>query len=116
MAEGLARSFLGTRFSIQSAGSSPSFVHPLAIQVMQEIGIDISRQRSKSVSEIKTDSVDIVITLCQEEVCPVLPIATKVLHWALPDPAAEKDSLLAQLEAFRAVRNEIYQKLKTQFL
>ena len=115
MAEGLARAVLGKDFSIQSAGSSPSFVHPLAIQVMQELGIDISQQKSKSVSEINVNSIGLVITLCQEEVCPTLPRKTRVLHWSLMDPAAVKGPLETQLKAFRSVRDEIYQKLKTEF-
>jgi len=115
MAEGLARSILRKSFSIQSAGSSPSFVHPLAIQVMQEIGIDISKQRSKSVTEIKTESIDLVITLCQEEVCPTLPQKTKILHWALPDPARLKGTTEDNLVAFRSVRDQIHSLLKIQF-
>jgi len=115
MAEGLARTVLGKTFLIQSAGSSPSFVHPLAIKVMQELGIDISQQKSKPVTEIKTESIDLVITLCQEEVCPTLPQKTRVVHWGLRDPAAVRGPLEAQLDAFRAVRDEIHHKLKTEF-
>ena len=70
MAEGLARALLGPHTLIQSAGSHPSRVHPMAIEVMAEIGIDISHHRSKSVDTLAPASIDTVITLCDEEVCP----------------------------------------------
>ncbi|MDB5037664.1 MAG: protein tyrosine phosphatase [Bacteriovoracaceae bacterium] len=110
MAEGLARHFLDKKHTIQSAGSKPSSINPLAIQVLEEMGIDISKQRSKAVDSIDPKSVDVVITLCAEEVCPVFLGKAKRLHWPLPDPAAvgpESD----RLAAFRKIRDEIRERL-----
>ena len=81
MAEGLARALLGDRVEVQSGGSRPSKVNPYAIEAMAALGIDISGQRSKSVDEIDPAGLDAVITLCAEEVCPVLPGTVRRLHW-----------------------------------
>ena len=113
MAEGLARARFGPRVRVQSAGSRPSKVTPLAIQVMAELDIDISRRQSKSVDTIDPASVDTVITLCAEEVCPAFLSLTRRLHWALPDPAAATGSKADRLERFRAVRDEIARRLRT---
>ena len=113
MTEGLARHLLGERFHVQSAGSKPSVVNPLAILVMKEIGIDISTHHSKSVSEIDHDNIDWVITLCAEEVCPVFLGKAKRLHWPLPDPAIVVGSESERLRSFRMVRELIREKLKT---
>jgi len=88
MAEGLARSILADRIDVISAGSQPSKVNPHAIEAMADIGIDISQHRSKSVDEIDPSGIDLVVTLCAEEVCPVFPEATRRLHWPIPDPAS----------------------------
>ena len=113
MAEGLARTLFGGLVRVQSAGSAPSRVHPHAIEAMREIGIDITGQHSKSVAAIDAASIDAVITLCAEEVCPVWPGAFARLHWALPDPAsAEPGASAATLAArFRAVRDELRGRL-----
>jgi len=100
MAEGIARQMIGDRLRIQSAGSAPSRVNPLAVQALAEIGIDASAQRSKSVDEIDRATVDTVITLCAEEVCPLWLGDARRLHWPHPDPGAS-------LESFRAVRVEL---------
>lgn len=81
MAEGLARRLLGPRAEVMSAGSQPATVNPYAIEVMGEIGIDITGQRSKSVDEVDPSSVDLVVTLCAEEVCPILPGRVRRLRW-----------------------------------
>lgn len=113
MAEGLARQlFPGHR--IQSAGSRPSQVNPYAIEVLAEQGIDISGHSSKSVQDIDPATVDLVITLCAEEVCPLFLGRVERLHWPIPDPASE-DSSLAPEELrtrFRAGRDEIRQRLE----
>src|SRR5689334_9660350 len=88
MAEGLARTLFGGLVRVQSAGSAPARINPHAIAAMREIGIDITGQHSKSVDAIDPASVDAVITLCAEEVCPVWPGAFARLHWPLPDPAS----------------------------
>ena len=111
MAEGLARARFGDRVRVQSAGSRPAKVNPLAIQVMREIGIDISGQKSKSVDTIEPSSVDLVITLCAEEVCPAFLGLHRQLHWGLPDPTAKTGSSADRLRAFRRVRDEIAKRL-----
>lgn len=107
MAEGLARRLFGRRAVVESAGSQPSRVNPLAIEAMKEIGIDLSSHRSKSVDEIDPVGVDAVITLCAEEVCPVGLAGARRLHWPIPDPAGEG----ATLDRFRAARDAILHKL-----
>lgn len=115
LAEGIARSMIravapGSR--VYSAGSQPAFVRPQAIEVMKEIGIDISRHESKAISAIPIAGVDLVITLCAEEVCPVLPGGVKHLHWPIEDPAGHEDEPEeAQLERFRVARDTIQKRL-----
>jgi len=113
MAEGLARHLFGDKIHVQSAGSKPSHVRPLAIKAMAELGIDISHHQSKSVNEINISDLDCVITLCAEEVCPVLPGKTKRLHWPIPDPAAKAGTDAEKLEAFREARGAIKSRLET---
>jgi arsenate reductase len=107
MAEGIARQLAGDRMAIQSAGSAPSRVNPLAVQALAEIGIDASGQHSKSVDEIDRTTVDTVITLCAEEVCPIYLGAARRLHWPLPDPAGHSEGEEATLERFRSVRDDL---------
>lgn len=111
MAEGLARQLFGPSYTIQSAGSRPSFVHPLAVQALGELGIDTSGQSSKSVQNIDLSGVDLIITLCADEVCPVAPGRIRRLHWPLPDPAAPAENEAQQFEAFRKVRDELAERL-----
>lgn len=114
MAEGLARHlFPGLR--VQSAGSRPGRVNPQAIEVMAELGIDISAHRSKSVEEIDPAGVDLVITLCAEEVCPVFWGRVERHHWPIPDPACRlADPTPEQLrEPMRVARDEIRRRLET---
>jgi len=114
MAEGLARARFGSAAQVASAGSAPRFVHPLAIEAMRELGIDISRQRSKHVNEFQNEDIDVVVTLCAEEVCPVFLRARHRLHWPLPDPAANLEGLSVeeQLQQFRAARDAIRARLE----
>jgi arsenate reductase (thioredoxin) len=115
MAEGLARQMLGPDVTVLSAGSAPSSVNPHAVEAMAELGIDISAQRSKSVEDIDTEALDLVVTLCAEEVCPVLPGRVRRLHWPIPDPAS-KDSTIspdAMRTRFRTARDEIKSRLAT---
>jgi len=109
MAEGLARHLLGGRATVASAGSAPSQVNPYAVEAMAEIGIDISGQHSKSVGDIDPAGVDLVVTLCAEEVCPVLPGRVRRLHWPIADPASNDPSLTPDdlRGRFRAARDEI---------
>ena len=111
IAEGLARSSAPPNWDIYSAGSEPAIVHPLAIEVLSEMGIDISDARSKGLDEVPLEKADFIATLCAEEACPVLPKEPEHLNWAVPDPAAQRDQLRFQLETFRATRDEIKVKV-----
>lgn len=114
MAEGLARELFGATRPVLSAGSAPSRVNPYAIEVMCELGIDLTTHRSKSVEEIDPAAVDTVITLCAEEVCPVFLGGARRLHWPIPDPASPDPTLLREemLARFRAARDSLRQKLE----
>ncbi len=112
MAEGIARSLAPAGVKISSAGSAPSRLNPLAVRAMAEIGIDIGGQHSKSVDDVPTADVDVVVTLCAEEVCPVFLGAALRAHWGLPDPAAAQGSDEARLESFRRVRDELRRRLR----
>jgi arsenate reductase len=109
MAEGLARSLLGPDVEVLSAGSAPSHLNPHAVNALNEIGIDISHQRSKGVETIAPTGIDIVITLCAEEVCPVFLGRARRLHWPLPDPAAAGADGAPQ--RFREVRDELRRRI-----
>ena len=102
MAEGLART-LFPQARVQSAGSEPSQLNPLAIRAMKEINIDISQQSSKSVSDIDPKTVDVVITLCAEEVCPLFLDSAKQIHWPFADPADSSLTVDAQNTRFHEV-------------
>jgi len=116
MAEGIARSLILPGVKIWSAGSRPTSVRPEAIAVPQEIGIDISGHRSKSITEIPSSEVDTVITLCGEEECPVFLGNARRLHWGLPDPAAAVGSEAERLAAFKEVRNKLLRFIKEFFM
>ena len=114
MAEGLLRHLGGDHFEVFSAGTEPSSVNPLAIAAMQEIGIDISGHRSKSVDEFTGQEFSYVITVCDNanEQCPIFPGNTERIHWSFIDPAAAEGDEAARLAVFRRVRNEIQQRLR----
>ncbi len=114
MAEGLARTIFGDEVTIHSAGSKPSKVHPLAIKAMAAIDIDITNQHSKAVDDMEDLDVDLVITLCAEEVCPVFLGDVKRLHWPLQDPAHkdEDTSEETQLQQFCKIRDQIKGRLE----
>ena len=99
----------GDRVPVQSAGSEPSTVNPYAIEVMRELGIDLTIHHSKSVQTINPTTVDTVITLCAEEVCPVFLSKARCLHWPIPDPASKDPSLSREemLTRFRSARDTI---------
>lgn len=113
MAEGLARDLFGGAVRAQSAGSEPSRVNPFAIQAMAELGIDLSSQSSKSVETIDPQSVDLVITLCAEEVCPVFLSRAPRMHWPLQDPDRKHEDLSDEerLHHFRVARDQIRARL-----
>ena len=114
MAEGLARHIFGQGVEVQSAGSAPSKVNPYAVKVMAELGIDITKQCSKSVQTIDPEGVDLVITLCAEEVCPVFLTNAPRIHWPLSDPDRKHEELSDEerLEHFRVARDEIASRLR----
>ena len=114
MAEGLLREMAGEMLDVFSAGVSPTNVRPEAIAAMREIGIDISRHRSKSVDEFTDQGFDYVITVCDNarEQCPIFPGQAKQIHWSFDDPAAVEGDELTRLAVFRRVRDEINEHLR----
>ena len=115
LAEALARSLAPPTVRVSSAGSRPTALNPLAATALAELGIDVAGQRSKSVDDIPGDDVDVVVTLCAEEVCPVFLGKALRFHWALPDPAHASGDEAARLEAFRQVRDELRRRLAVVF-
>jgi arsenate reductase (thioredoxin) len=113
MAEGLLRHIADDRFEIESAGISPSRVRPEAIAVMQELGIDITSHRSKSVDEFTSQVFDYIITVCDHarETCPLFPGNARRIHWSFSDPAAVEGAEADRLAAFRKVRDQIGERL-----
>ncbi len=112
MAEGLVNHLLGDRWEASSAGTQPAgYVHPLALEAMAELGIDISAQRSKSVEEFRDAEFDVVITVCDDAArnCPVWLGKGKKVHLGFPDPAAGTGSDGERLEVFRRVRDGLRQ-------
>lgn len=109
MAEGLLRHDAGEKFEVFSAGTAPGRVRPEAIQVMKELGIDISKHRSKSVQEFADQHFDYVLTVCDhaKETCPLYPGHANRLHHNFEDPAAVEGSEDTRMSAFRKVRDQI---------
>lgn len=114
MAEGILRRLGNGTIEVHSAGTHPSSVNPLAIEAMNEIGIDISCHRSKSVDEFAEQNFDLVITVCDnaKESCPVFLGAPERIHWSYEDPAAVEGSHNEKLAAFRCVRDELRLRFK----
>ena len=112
MAEGLARASAPDGWTVYSAGSSPAVVHPLAVEVMAEIDVDISAHRATGLDDVPVDNADVIVTLCDAEVCPTVPSAPRHLHWPYRDPAAEGDQIRHQVDAFRRVRDELKTRLE----
>lgn len=112
MAEGIAKQILGDRGLVQSAGSRPSAVNPLTIQVMKEIGIDMTGHYSKSAADIDPATVETVITLCAEEECPVFLGKAERIHWPFPDPGRGAATEEEKLKSFREVRDAIQRRLE----
>lgn len=115
MAEGLARAVFGDRVRVQSAGSQPTRVNPFAIRAMGELGIDLGAHRSKPVQDIDPGSVDLVITLCAEEVCPVFLSHAPRLHWPIRDPDRKNEALTdaERLAHFRRARDQIRDRVES---
>jgi len=109
MAEGYLRARYGNRFEVFSAGTEVSQLHPIAIEVMREIGVDISGQRSKPLSEFEGREMDLVVTVCDSAraACPFFPWAKETLHKEFPDPAGKKGTEERISVTFRNVRDQI---------
>ena len=114
MAEGMLRAWGGARFEAHSAGTAVAEVRPHAIQAMDEIGIDISGHRSKSVSEFSGQGFDFAVTVCDEakEACPYFPGAESQVHWRFDDPSAASGTDDARLAVFRRIRDEIAEHIR----
>ena len=115
MAEALARRFLGARAEVHSAGSQPTKVNPYAIEVMAEQGIDLAGHSAKHVGSIDAAQVDLVITLCAEEVCPLYLGKARQVKWEVPDPAREEVlPREAGVQRFREVRDLISSRISSE--
>jgi arsenate reductase (thioredoxin) len=118
MAEGLLRHLAGDRFEAMSAGTEATRVRPLAIRAMEEIGIDISHQESKTLERYLEEPFDHVITVCDEanEACPFFPGARSRLHWSFEDPSKAEGSEEERLAVFRSVRNRIKDRVQAELV
>jgi arsenate reductase (thioredoxin) len=113
MAEGFLRRLAGDRFEVASAGTEATRVHPLAVQAMAEVGVDLSQHTSKVVDQFLNQTWDYVITVCDaaNEACPVFPNKSNRLHWSFPDPSQATGSEKQRLDIFRTVRDQIKDRL-----
>ena len=118
MAEGLLRHLGNDRFEVYSAGTEATFVRPLAIKAMADLGIDISHQQSKTLDRYLGDQFDDVITVCDTaaEACPVFPGATRQRHWSFEDPSKATGSEAEQLKVYRQVRDQILSQIENELL
>lgn len=109
MAEALLRHFGSADFEVFSAGTDPKTIHPLTVEVMREIDVDLSSQRSKGLEPFLGQHFDYIITVCDRarDNCPTFPGDNEQIHWGFEDPAASAGDAQAQLRVFRRVRNEI---------
>ena len=115
MAEGWLRHLAGDCFEVVSAGTEPSTVNPLAVEVMRERRIDISGHTSKPVGKFLGESFGFLITVCDtaREKCPIFPGAVKRIHWSLEDPAAATGSEAERTAVFRRIRDEIESRIRS---
>jgi arsenate reductase len=112
MAEGFLRQRAGDRFDVHSAGAQPTKLNPVAVEVMKEIGVDISGHHSKDVAQFLGQTFQYVIRVCDKlrEKCPVLPGAIWYLDWSFEDPAAAQGTASERIAVFRRIRDEIEEK------
>ena len=111
MAEGFLRAYGGERFTVESAGTVATELHPLAVRAMAEVGVDISTQRSKSVDDVG-EGWDVVVTVCDAN-CPIPPRSGMKLRWQVPDPALARGTEAERLAAFRKVRGGIQRRVRS---
>jgi arsenate reductase len=118
MAEGLLRHLAGDRFEAHSAGTEATHIRPLAIRAMDETGVDISGQESKTLDRYLGEPFDYVITVCDDanEACPFFPGAKNRLHWSLPDPSAAEGTEEERLAVFRSVRDGIRNRVQAELV
>jgi arsenate reductase len=118
MAEGLLRNLAGNRFEVMSAGTEATHVRPLAVRAMDEVGIDISGQESKTLERYLGETFDYVITVCDDanEACPVFPGARRRLHWSFEDPAQATGSEEERRRVFQSVRDQIRERIEGELL
>ncbi len=118
MAEGLLRALGGDRFAAFSAGTAATHVRPLAIRAMQDLGIDIARQESKTLARYLGEPFDAVITVCDDanESCPIFPGAARRLHWSFDDPSRATGTEAEQLAVYRRVRDAIRARIEAELL
>ena len=116
MAEGLLRHLAGDRFDAHSAGTEATHVRSLAIMAMEEAGVDISGQESKTLDRYLGETLDYVVTVCDEanEACPVFPGAKRRLHWSFEDPSAATGTEEDRLAVFRSVRDRIGARIEEE--
>jgi arsenate reductase len=115
MAEGWLRRLAGDRYESLSAGAKPAgYVHPLAVKAMAEVDVDISQHRSKSIDEFNGQTLDVLITVCDNarESCPTFAGAKRMLHWSFDDPAHAAGNEEEKMSVFRRVRDEIRQRIE----
>ena len=122
MAEGFLRELAGDKFESLSAGAKPAgSIHPLAIRVMREVGIDISTQRSKSINEFLPpdgEAPDLIISVCDsaQRECPTFPAHVQRWHWSFADPARAEGTTEDKLAVFRHVRDQVRAAIERQFV
>jgi arsenate reductase (thioredoxin) len=118
MAEGLLRDLAGDQFEVMSAGTEATHVRPLAVRAMEEIGVDISGQESKTLDRYLDQPFDYVITVCDDanEACPFFPGAQNRLHWSFEDPSRAEGSDEERLEVFRRVRDGIKDRVQAELV
>lgn len=118
MAEGLLRHLAGDRFDVFSAGTEATEVRPLAMKAMDEIGIDIASQYSKTLERYLHEPFDMVITVCDaaDEACPIFPGAVQRRHWSFEDPSKARGSEDEQLVVYRRIRDEIRSRIESELL
>jgi ArsR family transcriptional regulator, arsenate/arsenite/antimonite-responsive transcriptional repressor / arsenate reductase (thioredoxin) len=114
MAEGLLRKLGGDQVEVFSAGSEPTSIHPLAMKVMSDIGIDLNQHRSKHLNEFAGQNFDYIVTVCDRvrEVCPVFPADPEQIHWSIPDPVAIEGNWQTQERAFANIANELRTRIE----
>ena len=118
MAEGFLCHLAGDRFEAHSAGTEATYVRPLAVRAMAEVGMDISQQESKTLERYLGELFGYVITVCDDanEACPIFPGAKERLHWSFPDPSRATGTEEERLKVFRAVRDEIRARIEGELL